>query len=169
MEIHFRHDPRGESYTRIRRVDGVVLGLPSYSRKWRVPHDLAHAVAERELGWGGGVFGCIAAGGVFDNMVVLRGKTRHDARVRSQRVFRSAKRSIGVAECLSGVLHHAVEHRLGTPLAEAREAWGVLREDSFPWQDSEIRDATDRLRELAGVWSGGADLDFHWPERLRPA
>ncbi|GAA3559291.1 hypothetical protein GCM10022222_48750 [Amycolatopsis ultiminotia] len=167
MEIRFAHDPRGESFTHIRRVDGVTLGLPSYSRKWRVPHDLAHAVTERELGWAGGVFGCIAAGGVFDNMVVLQGKLRHDARAHSKRVFRSAKRSIGVAECLAGVLHHAVEQRTGTPLAEAREAWGVLREDPFPWPDNGIHDATDLLRELDEQWCSGADLDFTWPEHLR--
>ncbi len=73
MHISFHHAPRGESEARIRRQDGVVLILPSYSRKFRVPHDLAHAAAERELGLGGGVFGCIAAGAVFDNMRIADG------------------------------------------------------------------------------------------------
>jgi hypothetical protein len=96
VRITFHHAPRGESVARIHRHDGVVLLLPSYSRKWRVPHDLAHAAAERELGLGGGEFGCIAAGAVFDNMRVAEGKPRHDAKARSTRILKAAARSIDV-------------------------------------------------------------------------
>jgi hypothetical protein len=66
MRLTFQHDPRGESLTVIQRSDGAVFTL--YSRKHRVPHDLAHAVTERELRLADGVFGCIAAGVVFDSM-----------------------------------------------------------------------------------------------------
>ncbi|GAA1596402.1 hypothetical protein GCM10009804_61140 [Kribbella hippodromi] len=61
MELTFQHDPRGESLTLIRRADGAVFTLSSYSRKWRVPHDLSHAVTERELGIPDGIVGAIAA------------------------------------------------------------------------------------------------------------
>ncbi|WP_328605032.1 hypothetical protein OG943_34100 [Amycolatopsis sp. NBC_00345] len=170
MDITFEHDPRGECFARIRRRDGLVLGLPSFSRKFRVPHDLAHAVTERALGLGGGVFGCIAAGAVFGNMRVLEGKPRHDAKARSERVLKAAKRSIGVAECLSGVLHEAVEHGRQLRFSVARETWGILEQDPFPYSEREIRSASEKLHELAEVWqTSGEPLEFSWPERLRPA
>jgi hypothetical protein len=74
------HDPRGECLTLIRRADGAEFTLSSYSRKHRVPHDLAHAVTERELGMPDSIFGCIAA-----------------------------PNTIGVSESLTGVIHAAVE------------------------------------------------------------
>jgi len=64
---------RGSTVATIHRRDGVVLELPGYDRQFRVPHDLAHAVTERELGLARGVFGSIAGGGVFDNMHVTTG------------------------------------------------------------------------------------------------
>lgn len=64
-----------------------MVELPSYSRTHRVPHDLAHAVAEREFGRADGVFGSIAAGAVFDNMRVIAGRPRHDAAARGRRVL----------------------------------------------------------------------------------
>jgi len=78
----FTRAARGESITTIYRGGGVVVELPSYSRKHRVPHDLAHAVAEREFGLAGGVFGSIAAGAMFDNMRMPAGRPRHDAAAR---------------------------------------------------------------------------------------
>ena len=87
MRIQFRRWEVGECISVIYRPDGVVLELPSYSRTWRVPHDLAHAVTERELGLAGGLYGLIASGHVFDNMSVVAGRPRHDARARSDRVM----------------------------------------------------------------------------------
>ncbi|MEW2505177.1 hypothetical protein AB0878_32390 [Amycolatopsis sp. NPDC047767] len=168
MDLVFEHDPRGETFTRITRGDGVVLGLPSYSRKFRVPHDLAHAAVERSLGLSGGIFGSIAAGGVFDNMTVLHGKPRHDARDRSRRVLKAASGSIAVAESLVGVLHRAVEHRRRPPFAAAREAWGVIRAEPYPFGDADIRGAVELLAGLVEVWSRQAEpLEFAWPSRLR--
>ncbi|MGW4486011.1 hypothetical protein ACWEOE_19490 [Amycolatopsis sp. NPDC004368] len=168
MDVVFEHAPRGETFTRITRGDGVVLGLPSYSRKFRVPHDLAHAATERSLALRGGIFGCIAAGGVFSNMTVLHGEPRHDAQERSRRVLKAASRSIAVAESLVGVLHHAVEHRLRPPFAAAREAWGVVCPDPFPFSDSDIRGAVELLAELTEKWQRGP-MEFHWPARLKAA
>jgi hypothetical protein len=60
MHLAFEHDPRGESRTLIRRADGAEFVLTSYSRKHVVPHDLVHAVVERELGIPDGIYGSIA-------------------------------------------------------------------------------------------------------------
>lgn len=147
VRIVFHHVPHGESVAWIHRQDRVVLILPSYSRKFRVPHDLAHVATERELGLGGGVFGCIAAGAVFDNMRVAEGRPRHDAKARSARILKAAKRSIGVAEVLAGIIHEAVEQQHPTPLRRAREGWGVLEQNAFPWTEADIARATDTLRD----------------------
>ena len=167
--IEFRRAPRGESEARIHRPDRVVVCLPSYSRKWRVPHDLAHAATERELGLSRGVFGSIAAGAVFENMRVVSGRPRHDARAVSARVLKANGRALTTAEVLAGVLHEAVEHRRPVSRSAAREAWGVVSQDPFPWTDVDIARATDTLRALGEQWSGldtDGVLEFDWPRRL---
>ena len=93
--------------TLIRRADGAEFTLSSYSRKHRVPHDLAHAVTERELGMPDGIFGCIAAGAMFGSMQQTAGKKRYDAKTRSTRILKAAN-SIGISEVITSVLHEAV-------------------------------------------------------------
>jgi hypothetical protein len=58
----FRRAERGESEAWVHRLDGAVVWVPSFTREHRVPHDLAHAVTERELRMVHGVFGSIMAG-----------------------------------------------------------------------------------------------------------
>jgi hypothetical protein len=169
VHIEFRRAERGESEALVHRLDGAVVWLPSYSRKHRVPHDLAHAVTERELGMAHGVFGSIMAGAVFDNMRVVSGRTRHDAHAVSDRVLRANARTLTTAECLAGVLHHAVEHHEPTPTALARRAWGSVNEAPYPWTDADISRATTTLRDLDEHWrTMTADdvLTFTWPRRL---
>ncbi|MFI5607162.1 hypothetical protein [Amycolatopsis sp. NPDC051903] len=164
----FSHDPRGESYTRLTRVDGVVLGLPSVSRKFRLPHDLAHFAVERALDLPGGIFGCIAAGAVFSNMTVLSGRPRRDARARSTSVLRAARRSISLAESLVGVAHSAAETHRRLLLRDVREAWGILRAEPCPYAEADVRRVASILAELGGEWASSAEpLELRWPERLR--
>ena len=169
MHLTFLHDPRGECLTLIRRADGAVFTLSSYSRKHRVPHDLAHAVTERELGMPDGIFGCIAAGAVFDSMRQTAGKKRHDAKIRSTRILKAAK-NIGVSEVISGVIHEAVEKDRATPYALVREAWGITQQDPCPYLDTDLDRATETLRELSHRWQANSDpLVFPWPKRLQAA
>jgi hypothetical protein len=169
VQIEFRRHDRSESQAWIHRHDGVVVWLPAFSRKYRVPHDLAHLVTERELGMARGVFGSIASGGMFGNMRVVGGRPRHDARAVSTRVLRANTLEIRNAEVLSGILHRAVEHRLVVPWATARAGWGSVNEEPFPWTRADITRATDTLRELGEAWAAlGADdpLELTWPRRL---
>jgi hypothetical protein len=169
MHLTFLHDPRGECVTLIRRADGAEFTLSSYSRKHRVPHDLAHAVTERELGMPDGIFGCIAAGVVFDSMQQTAGKKRHDALVRSARVLK-APNSIGMSEAITSVIHEAVEKHRVTPYARVREMWGVTRPDPCPYPDADLDRTTETLRELSRRWQTNSDpLVFPWPKRLQAA
>jgi len=154
----------------VHRRDGVTLEMRSYDRKFRVPHDLAHAVTERELKLDAGVFGCIAAGAVFSSMRVLSGSPRHDAAARSARIIKANARSITVAEVLSGVLHDAAEGSLTMPLYKrARESWGIVEERPFPYTEATLAATAEALEALADHWSGlrpGAELAFAWPPGL---
>ncbi|MFC0552674.1 hypothetical protein ACFFHJ_17450 [Planotetraspora thailandica] len=152
------------------RRDGVTLEMRSYDRKFRVPHDLAHAVTERELRLGAGVFGCIAAGAVFTSMQVLTGSPRHDSAARSARIIKANARSITTAEALSGVLHEAANGALTRPLfTKVREVWGIVEARTFPYDEATITATAETLKTLANVWSGltvGEELVFMWPPAL---
>lgn len=168
MRVVFERDETRRYWSQVHRDDGVVLLLPGYDRKWRVPHDLAHFATERELGLTGGVFGSIAAGAVFANMTVLSGRPRHDAKRRSARVFRENGRAIGTAEVLAGAVHEAVERQVLRGLtARAREAWGVLHEEPFPYLPAQLRTAAEVLAELAQRWAGHRLLEVDWRQPPR--
>lgn len=170
MRIVFTRIVGGESLARLHRRDGVVVELPSYSRRWRVPHDLAHLVTERELLLATGLFGSLAAGAMFTNARVVSGKPRNDAAARSKRILTANRRGLTVAEVLAGVLHHAVEHRdPQAPYDRARQDWGIVEQRPFPWTPADITRATDRLRDTAQQWEALGDtgtLDEFWPDVL---
>jgi hypothetical protein len=170
--IVFARAARGESIATIYRTDGVVVELPSYSRKHRVPHDLAHAVTEREFGLADGVFGSIVAGAMFDNMRIVAGRPRHDAAARSTRILTANKQALTLAEVMAGMLHHAVEgppDAFTTATEAVRRGWGSIRQEPFPWTDDQVITAVDTLRDHAHRWAtlGPEDsMEFLWPDRL---
>jgi hypothetical protein len=167
MRIVFARRADGGSLATIHRDDGVVVSLPSFSRKHAVPHDLAHAVAERRLGMPDGVFGSIASGAMFSNMRLVSGRPGHDAAARSARVLTANKRSLTVAELMAGVVHDAVEHPGGRhPGRAARHDWGIVREEPFPWTDADVAAAVDELREQGRRWANlrpSGTLELSWP------
>jgi hypothetical protein len=170
VRIQFRRREIGECVSVIYRSDGVVLELPSYSRKFRVPHDLAHAVTERELRFAGGVYGLIASGHVFGNMTVVGGRPRHDARARSDRVMKAYGGSITTAELLAGTIHSAVESGQCNDLyPQLIRAWGLLEREPFPWTAEAVRVAGETLREYDQRWQAvavGDVMEFQWPDSL---
>jgi hypothetical protein len=167
MLITFARADDGSTIATIRRRDGVVLELPGYDKKYRVPHDLAHAVTERELGMPCGVFGSIAGGGVFTNMSVLAGRIKHDAEDRSTRLLEANKSALGIAEVMAAVVHDAVEYRrAGTALADAERVWGVLSAEPFPWNGAVLTAAIGALTELAADYDRDGLVHVDWPDDL---
>lgn len=172
MLVFFHPYPGGGTLTVLHRDDRVTLEMRSYDRKWRVPHDLAHAVTERELQLSGGVFGCLAAGAVFSSVRVVDGRSRYDARERSRRLLAAHERDIAIAEVLASVVHDAVEHGRPTPLRAARDAWRSLRDEPFPYAEIDVQRATSTLTRLADAWTHlppDTGLRFEWPRRLTAA
>jgi hypothetical protein len=170
MRIQFRRREIGECVSVIYRSDGVVLELPSYSRMFRVPHDLAHAVTERELRMDCGVYGLIASGHVFGNMTVVSGRPRHDAKARSDRVMKAYGRAITTAELLAGTVHRAVESGQYDDLyGQLVRAWGSLETQPFPWTSKTVRATRETMREYDQRWQlvkVGDTMDFQWPDSL---
>jgi hypothetical protein len=166
-EFH-RTDSRGGYAVIIRRDDGLTVRLPGYDRKWRVPHDLAHFVAEREFRLNKGVFGSIAAGAMFSNMAVVEGRQRFDANVRSRAVLRAHTAEIGIAELVAGVVHEGVERaeRFEDVWARLREAWGTVRPGPCPYHPETLRRVLAILTALAVRWQAlpeGEGLTLRWP------
>ncbi|MEV0902781.1 hypothetical protein [Actinoplanes sp. NPDC049802] len=167
MLVVFAHSSTGATVATLHRADGVVLQLPGYDRKFRVPHDLAHFATERALQMAGGLFGSVAAGGVFTNMRLVSGRPRHDAAARSKRVIDANKQTLGVAEVLAGVIHQIVETDDPAPAATmVRNAWGVLDPGVFPWTDEQVGTAVRDLTELTGEWEARGTLRLTWPDHL---
>lgn len=167
MLIEFTRAERRASIATLHRGDGVVLELRAYDRKFRIPHDLAHAVTERELGLADGVFGSIAGGAVFASMRVLSGRPRHDAAARSRRILHANRASLSVAEVMAGMVHDAAEHTGATGAhAKARIDWAQICPDPFPFAPERIDAAVRALIDLGGAWERTGRIEFFWPDRL---
>jgi hypothetical protein len=165
MLVRFSRAASGSTLATIHRRDGIVVELPGYDRKYRVPHDLAHAVAERTLGLSGGVFGSIAAGAMFSNMRVVRGRPRHDAAERSKRLLHGNRRALGLAEVMAGVVHDAVERSTGDGVAAlARRAWSSASADPFPWTDRHLVEAVEQLTALTAEYLRTGEVEVSWPD-----
>jgi hypothetical protein len=168
MQVHFhRTDGSGGYAVLIRRDDGLTVRLPGLDRSWRVPHDLAHFVAEREFELGHGVFGSIAAGAMFGNMAVVGGRPRYDANVRSRAVIKAYAAELSLAEVLSGVVHDGVEHEANADTVYRRllVAWGSLRPGPCPYQAATLRRCLGLLCALEDKWRTvpvGQRLALRW-------
>jgi hypothetical protein len=155
MQVHFhRTDGRGGYAVMMRRDDGLTVRLSGDSHSGRIPHDLAHFVAEREFRFGHGVFGSIAAGAMFTNMMVVDGPPRHDEKIRSRVVIRAYAAELGLAEVVSGVIHDGVERHadLERVYRQLLAVWGSLRSAPCPYQVATLRRCLGLLDALEDRW-----------------
>jgi hypothetical protein len=176
MQVHFHRTDRAGGYAVImRRDDGLTVRLPGLDRSFRVPHDLAHFVTEREFQLGHGVFGSIAAGAMFSNMAVVGGRPRYDVKLRSRAVIRAHSAELSLAEVLSGVVHDGVEHESTTDAVYRQLvlAYGSLRPGPCPYQVATLRRCLGLLWALEGRWRAvpvGQRLALRWePPGIAPA
>lgn len=129
-----------------------------------VPHDLAHLIVEEELGLRRGVWGVLAAGGMFRHARVVAGRRAPHARRRGRAVVEEAGEEIMQAEILTRlVCDVAAGERAPDPHAlrrEVGERW---------WSDAVTPAALDRartrLRAAAAAWAAlgpGEPLQVAW-------
>jgi hypothetical protein len=165
---------KGESRryrSRIHRADGVVVELDggSYNhiggRVGELPHDAAHLIVEAGLGLDRGVWGTIAAGGLFRHTTVVAGRQRPHAGSRGRSLARDAHVPIMQAEAFTGAVcavmltgrtprpervRRALDDRLWTPAATAEALEAIAT----------------RLQQVARAWrslGAGEPLRLEWP------
>jgi hypothetical protein len=174
-KVVFTKGANGSYWCHVHRPDGAVVLVPSFDRRHRVPHDLAHVATERELAMNDGVFGSIMAGALMGDMRVVSGPRRHDERQRSARIIRAhtASRALTTAELLASVLHDAVETgRRGDLHGWARRYWGVVRQEPFPYPPAALAAARTLLEELTAQWEAlpvDGELEVPWHRAPAPA
>jgi hypothetical protein len=170
MLITFTRLDRRKANATIERSDGVVVELTGAGVKYRVPHDMAHAVTERELGMSRGIFGSMAAGALFTSCRVLCGRQRYDAAARSRRIIKANTGEIGFSELLGGAVHRVVEGEFkGDIGAQVRSQWGTLSAEPCPYTDVQLIQAVSTLEQLGREWvdtAPGGHLHIPWPDRL---
>lgn len=157
LTVVFEKSPGRRYRSLIRRADGVTVAFEggAYNRVGdgaELPHDLAHLIVERELGLGQGVWGVIAAGGLFRHVTVVEGRQSQHAARRGRELIDAAGDAIMQAEILTRVVCDACA--AGTPFDPARarreigERW---------WSEALTRPTVERCDALltagASAWA----------------
>jgi hypothetical protein len=106
MRITFQRFPdHAPAYSLIERDDGVVYRMQEFTRGGtQLPHDLRHLIVERELGIGDGIWGCIAAGAVYQSMQHVRGRRPAYEAKRSAALKKAQRERIGRAELFANLV-----------------------------------------------------------------
>lgn len=174
MDIMFIRGAENTYTVTVRRGDGVSLLLPGNGRNFRLPHDAAHCIVERELGLRRGFWGRVADGAIYPNMQVLSGRQPPHAAERSRLVRREAEPQGVEAEVLVGLLFTIMSRNRenDAPAVEAllRRAWRPRRPERPPPEMNEVRRACAALREAERQWlalEAGQALRLIWPQDRR--
>jgi hypothetical protein len=114
-----------------RRDDGVTLRVRTPDKPLSIPHDMAHFVVEREMSFGGGFWGSIASGAVFETMQVVSGRQPPHAAERSAALIKASYRELAAAELYVAVMQAVAregkerDHRL--VCSRLDEVWRPFR------------------------------------------
>jgi hypothetical protein len=167
MDVTFHRLDSGRYFSTAVRDDGVTVSIPGYDRTSPIPHDLAHFVGERELGLTRGVWGTVAAGGMFTNMTVLSGRRRPHAAEHGRLLVKANAEIIGQAETVAAALHRAVHEGLGAAAALdlIRVPWRAFGSGPLPVSETDLRRAIGELRAAADRWAAvpvGQGMTLTW-------
>ena len=156
MRLTFRRlADRRPVETRVERDDGVVFEMRGAGGGAELPHDLVHALVERELRVTDGIWGCVADGVVWRSMRHVSGRQPPHAAERSAALKRERGSRIQQAELLADVVGRLARGAevlpaevagSGHPAGQLEAAAAVLREAQRSW---------------AGLLPGGT-LEVEW-------
>lgn len=169
MQVEF-FKPEARRYRSVlHRPDGLLIELDGggYNKVGgparELPHDLAHFVVEDGLGLEAGLWGVIAAGGMFGHTKVIAGRRPPHAAKRAQAVVEQAGDRLSQAEMLTRFVCDQALDSADRDVARLRAAAGqrwwlptitadalaatcrALRETSVAWRDL-------RAGEALRVW-----------------
>jgi len=172
--VEFHKGPTRHYRSILHRADGVQVLLDggAYNRvggpAGEVPHDIAHLVVESALGLDRGVWGVLAAAGLFRGASILSGRQGPHAARRADEIRRAAREQLNQAEVLVRAVCDLAAAGAAADLDGLRAATGPRW-----WSETATPDrvgaAIERLQELGGSWAGlpvGGRLDLDWPSPL---
>jgi hypothetical protein len=157
LEVVFHRPATGRRYrSRLRRSDGCVVELEggSWNRiggaERELPHDLAHLVVEGALAFPMGLWGVIAAGGLFGEVAVVEGRRPPHHEARGRAVTDGAGETLRQAEILVRAVCDAAVSGAAPAVATVGARWwdAGLADEPGP--------AVDALRAAARAWAATA-------------
>jgi hypothetical protein len=173
MRVTFPRLPDHQrAYALVERDDGVVYRLYGGVAGPRLPHDIMHLVAERELRIKDGIWAGIAAGVVFESMCHVSGRRPPHAAERSRELLRQFKEQGLRAELLADLVGSvaALETMTQDKIRQlARAKLAVLPDANV--DPVVIAAAARALQVEAARWARlrvGEELSYEWPGRQAP-
>jgi hypothetical protein len=156
-------------YAVVERDDGVVYHLYGQMAGKRLPHDIRHLIAERELGITDGIFGAIAAGVVFTSMRHVGGRRPPHAADRSEALLRGWRdqglRAEGIANFVESVA--ALDDPSPDQIRRlARIKLSVLPDSGSDVNAEAVAAAARAMQVEAARWARlrvGDELSYDWP------
>ena len=170
MRVTFPRLPDHErAWALVERDDGVVYRLYGGTAGPRLPHDIMHLVAERELRIKDGIWAGIAAGVVFDSMHHVSGRRPPHAAERSKALLRDFRQQGLRAELLADLVSSAAA--LDTMTLDKIQRLAAAKLAVLPDADVDpvvIAAAARALQVEAARWARlriGEELSYDWPGR----
>jgi len=166
MDVTFHREAGSAYHSLARRPDGVVVRLKggSYNRlDPPLPHDVAHLVVEDELGLEHGVWGVIAAGGLFPQCAVVSGRRRPHAAERARSVVKEAAADLTQAEIVVGAVCRLAVARRDPDDRLIGRLTGRWRPESLT--PAAVERARVRMQDAAVRWQAvpvGGELVLAW-------
>ncbi|MDX8151843.1 hypothetical protein SK069_09580 [Patulibacter brassicae] len=160
----------------LQRRDGVTIRLLGTGQEriggpvGELPHDLAHLVVEDALGLAHGLWGTLAAGGMFGHATVVAGRRPPHAAARAQAVVDAAGDHLNEAEVLVRVIADLTREGLPRTAAVARTRAGERYAEPLTG-DAVVARAADALLEAAAAWRSlpvGGSLHRTWRHLPEP-
>jgi hypothetical protein len=178
LDIEVFKGPTRRYRSVLRRGDGVEIELDGGAYNTiggaarEVPHDIAHLVVEDELGLERGVWGVLAAGGLFRGATVRAGRRPPHAERRAREVLDGAVEQLNQAEILTRAVCDLSVRGAADPRAlraATGERWWLSTVTA-----TTLERAFARLHDAGEGWSrldAGGSLRFAWsrpPAAPRP-
>jgi hypothetical protein len=168
MRVTFPRLPDHQrAYALVERDDGVVYRLYGGMAGSRLPHDIMHLIAERELRIRDGIWAGIAAGVVFESMCHVSGRRPPHAAEHSRDLIRRFRQQGLRAELLADVVASAaaLETMTQDKIRQlARDKLAVLPDAEV--EPVLIAAAARALQVEAARWARlrvGEELSYEWP------
>jgi hypothetical protein len=172
MRVTFPRLPDHQrAYALVERDDGVVYRLYGGMAGPRLPHDIMHLVAERELRISDGIWAGIAAGVVFESMCHVSGRRPPHAAEHSRDLLRRFKAQGLRAELLADLVSSVATLETMTQdkirqLARAKLAVLPTASADADVDPVVIAAAARALQVEAARWARlrvGEELSYEWP------